>query len=243
MATPNWADQARNDQNVSNNILVGFDYLPTPIKQHMIQKLQDRPPLKRIYHVTEVLYCLRKAYYRRVLPRVTENIDPEGIWNIYRGSTFDSLWSPIFPINQKTLVVEREGITVTGTLDFVWIDEVTLEKCLYDLKMPKNIFYKKREGAGKFYKEQVQTYLAMAHYNNELLDVKKARILMVADDVVAEEVPENDKILDYVMDRAILLDKAISTLNPKILKGPEEEWECREPYCEADDSFKTACKT
>ena len=241
MSTPNWADQARNDEKVSNNILVGFDYLPTPIKQHMAQKLQNRPPIKKVYHVTEVLYCLRKAYYRRVLPK-SEGINPEGVWNIYRGSTFDGLWSSLFPINQKTLVVEKEGITVTGTLDFIWIDEETFEKCLYDLKMPKNIFYKKKSGAGKFYKEQVQSYLAMAHYNNELMDVHKARILMIADDVVAEEVKENDVILDYVMDRALLLDKAITTLNPKILKGPEESWECDDLYCEADASFKLACK-
>jgi len=231
------------NSNIDNKpLLIGLEHLPTPIKQFMLNTLENRLTLPRVYHVTEILYCLKKAYYRRTYPKTSE-IDTRGIWNIYRGNTFDALWSPLFKINQRTYLIENKGfdkkpIYITGKLDFIWIDETNQEKILYDLKMPSTTYYRKEEGAGKFYTAQVQTYLSMAHLLNELLDVHRCRVMMLADNLVIAEIPENDPILDLVWDRTFKLDKAIMQKKPELLYGPEEKWECGEPYCDADITFK-----
>jgi len=237
MAT-NWTDVGKEK---ITGVLIGIEHLPAPIKTHMRRTFQSRPAIKHVYHVTELLYCLRKAYYRRM---ASENsIDDMGTWNIYRGNTFDNRWSPLFDKNQITLKSERKNITITGTLDFVWYDEKNMEKVLYDLKMPKNVYYRKSGGAGKFYTAQVQVYLAMAHENGELMDVHRCRVMMVADDLVIDEVPQKDEILDILWDRAYLLDEALETKNPSKLKGPEDSaWECREDYCPGTVEWRIACK-
>jgi len=230
----NWASDT------PKNILIGLQYLPTPIVNHMRRSMHSRPRIRHVYHVTELLYCLRKAYVRRNLPSGEFNVS--SLWNIYRGVTFDEKFTPLFKINQKTYKIEREHLTITGTLDFAWIDEEDYEKVLYDLKMPKNVYYKKKSGAGKFYTEQVQSYLGMAHVNGELMDYHRARVMMLADDLVIEEIQEKDEILEYLWTRAFLLDKALETNDPSILPGPEEEWECRDEFCEAPVEFKILCK-
>jgi hypothetical protein len=230
---------------LADGVLVGVDLLPTPIVDHMRRTMTNRPHVRHLYHVTELLYCLRKAFWKRTHHNSEMNI--ESLWNIYRGVTFDEKWSPLFKINQKTYAVEKEHLTITGTLDFVWLDEKDLEPVLYDLKMPKNIFYKKRDGAGKFYIEQVQAYLAMAHWNGELTNVHRARVLMLADDLVIQEVEENDDVLNYLWKRAFLLDKKLADFNedgtiPLDLLGPEMQWECGEKWCPGDLEYRVECK-
>ncbi len=219
----NWA---KDPENEATKILIGFGHMPTPIKEHLQRSLRNRINVKNVYHVTEILHCLRKAYLARTQPNDTK-MNTSSSWHIYRGNTFDSTWSSLFEDNQKTYKVEREGKTIVGTLDFVWFDEGNFEKVLYDLKMPKNVFYRKKQGAGKFYTEQVQCYLAMAHENGKLLDVHRCRVMFVADDLVIAEVQMNDKILDYVFDRIFRLSNALDTEDWADLEGPDEDWECK----------------
>jgi len=240
MSAKNWSNPN------AKGILIGLHLLPTPIVEHMRRTIGGRPAIENVYHVTELLYCLRKAYNRRIYSN-GDGFDNSSLWNIYRGTTFDYKFSPLFDINQKTYHITKEHLTITGTLDFVWIDEKNFDPILYDLKMPKNTFYKKSSGAGKFYTEQVQTYLAMAHANNELMHVHRARVLMLADDLVIQEVQENDEILNYLWERAFILDDAVKThktdpLEPLTIVGPEEEWECREPFCPGDLLYRLECK-
>jgi len=177
------------------------------------------------------------------------DIDMAGLWNIYRGNTFDNAWSPLFEHNQHTLKSERihpetdELLTITGTLDFIWVDEENLEGVLYDLKMPKNIYYKKRDGAGKFYSGQVQTYLAMAHEGGFYNNIHRCRVLMVTDDIVIDEVPERPQMLDIMWDRTFLFHKALKDKNPNLLQGAEDDkWECNPLYCPGDVAWRLACK-
>jgi len=234
MSEENWA------KDTADGILIGYEHIPAPIKEHMLRTFENRINIKNVYHITEILYCLRKAYLARMHPNDIK-MHPSSIWHIYRGSTFDAAWSPLFEINQRTYQVEREGKTVTGKLDFVWFDEEKFEKVLYDLKMPKHVYYRKKEGAGKFYTEQVQTYLAMAHENGELTDVHRCRVMFLADDLVIAEVPMNDKILDYVFDRVFKLSDALETKDSSKLEGPAEPWECKVPYCMAPAWYREEC--
>jgi len=239
-----WVDA--NKPQEGSKILVGLEYLPTPIKTHLRNNMSKRPSIKNVYHVTEILYCLRKAYWKRMGGK--NDFDLAGLWNIYRGNTFDKKWSPLFEHNQVTFKSERKHpefedlITLTGTLDFIWVDESSLDKVLYDLKMPKNVFYKKQYGAGKFYKGQVQTYLAMAHENGEYTDVHRCRVLMLADDLVIEEVPERPEMLDIMWERTFLFHKSLKDKNPNILRGAEAEWECGERFCPGSVEWRLTCK-
>ncbi|GAH83715.1 unnamed protein product, partial [marine sediment metagenome] len=167
------------------NIKTGFDLLPKPIVDHINSSIKTRQNIPHVFHVTELVYCLRKAYYRRLYPdREKRNI--RGNWNLYRGKTFDGLWTPLFEVNQHTLRVTQRGLTIRGTLDFIYDDGNGA--ALYDLKMPANTFFKSQSGAGEGYRRQVQAYLSLAHHNKEFLDVHSLRVLMVAKDCVVEEV-------------------------------------------------------
>ena len=226
-------------------IKVGFENLPTPITIHLQDAVTTRPAQPHVYHVTELTGCLRKAWYRRVYPERVE-WTLRSLWNIYRGITFDKKWTSLFEIHQKTYRVKRQGVTVTGTCDFVYDAGDGL--VLYDLKMPASTFYRKREGAGQGYRRQVQAYLALAHANGELTDIHRARILMVAEDVVVEEVEEWTDMLDtYLWPRAELLDAAFSVGSPVGLPAAGEGWECGGDsegvsYCPADSFFRKVCE-
>jgi len=242
-----WTNASKAKPTGNSKILVGIDHLPAPILKYLGNHVSKRPQIKNVYHVTEILYCLRKAYWRRNGGH--SEIDSEGLLNIYRGNMFDKAWTPLFEHNQHTLKSERihpvtgELLTLTGTLDFMWLDESNLEKILYDLKMPKNTFFKKRYGAGKFYSGQVQTYLAMAHESGFYLDTHRCRVLMVADDVVVDEVPEKPSMLDLMWERIFLFHTALVDNNPDMLRGAEDDkWECNPKYCPGNVEWRLVCK-
>ena len=217
------------------SLKVGFENLPAPIVSHLRDAMTMRHAQPHVYHVTELIRCLRLAWYRRTYPEQVK-WSVKSLLNIYRGSIYDARWTPLFKVHQKNYRAKRRGVTITGTLDFVY------EGILYDLKMPTVITYKKIYGAGQGYRRQVQAYLSLAHANGELLDVHRARVLMVAGDVVVEEVAEWTDMLDsWPWPRAFLLDSALNSGDPSLLVGPEESWECREEFCPADVDFRIKC--
>jgi len=169
------------------------------------------------------------------------------LWNVYRGSTFDNKWTSLFKIHQKNYRANRRGVTISGTLDFVYDDGDG--PVLYDLKMPSNVDSKKIYGAGQGYRRQVQAYLALAHHNRELTDIHSARVLMVGGSGVAvENVPEwTDMLEAYLWPRAFVLDAALRVGSPISLPPAEEGWECSvdpegAPYCPADLHFRKTCE-
>lgn len=220
------------------SIKTGFELLPKPISVHIRSSIKSWKNIPHTYHVTELVYCLRKAYYKRVYPD-RENRSLKSSWNIYRGATFDRLWTPLFEVNQHTLKASKRGVTITGTLDFVYDDGDG--PALYDLKMPASTFFKVQSGAGEGYRRQVQAYLSLAHHNKELLDVHRICVLMVAKDVVVEAVNEwSDMLCSFLWPRAFVLDDALNRRDPTMLRGPESSWECDPEYCPADIDFRIA---
>ncbi len=216
------------------NLKVGFKHLPEPILNHLKKQIKPRFPTPHVYHVTEIIYCLRKAYWRRTHPNQAK-FNTKSLWNIYRGNIFDRQWCRLFKINQRNYTATREGVTITGTLDFVY------NGVLYDLKMPASVALSKLVGAHTSYKRQVAAYIALAHENNELLDIHMGRILMVAENVVVDEQKEWVGMLDdWMFPRAFLLDKALEDEDPSLLDGPEDRWECNPEFCNADLAFRIA---
>ena len=221
------------------NIKTGFEHLPEPIMIHLRAALSTWRNRPHVFHVTTLIHCLRAAWYKRIHP---EHIQwsMKSLWNIYRGSIFDEKWTPLFTINQKNYRVKRREVTITGTCDFIHDDGDG--PILYDLKMPATTFFRKSEGVGQGYRLQVQAYLALAHANGELMDIHRARVLMVAEDVVVEEVSEwTDMLAAYLWPRAFVLDAALETGDSSMLMGPEEKWECQEEFCPANVDFRIEC--
>lgn len=224
---------------MSSNVKVGYKYLPTPIIE-FLRKMVIRGPRRvtpHVYHVTQLTNCLRKTYYNRTHPD-SFNPNTKSLWNLHRGNTFDRQWCHLFKIYQRTYTVSRLGVTISGTLDFVY--DPGDGDILYDLKMPASTFWKKQSGAGLGYRRQVAAYLALAHANDELLHIHRARVLMVAEDVIITEQKEYPEMLDkWLWPRAFKLDHALKQNDPSILKGPEESWECN--FCSADEEFRKGC--
>lgn len=225
-------------------VKTGFGNLPAPIVLHLQGAVTARLAQPHVYHVTELIRCLRSAWYRRVYPERVE-WSTRSLWNIYRGNIFDGRFTSLFNTHQRTFRAVRQGVTITGTLDFVY--DAGDGSVLYDLKMPANVEFKKIYGVGQIYRRQVQAYLALAHVNGELLDVHRARVLMVAEDVVVEEVEEQVDMLDlWLWPRAFALDAALRVGSPAGLPSAEEGWECAGDsegvsYCPADPYFRKTC--
>lgn len=225
-------------------VKVGFENLPVNIIHHLQDAITVRPAQPHVYHVTELTTCLRKVWYKRTHPERVE-WSVRSLWNVYRGSTFDEKWTSLFEIHQRNYRVESQGVTITGTMDFIYDDGGGA--ILYDLKMPANVEPKKIYGAGLGYRRQVQAYLALAHHKHELVDVHSARVLMVGADVVVEEVPEWPDMLDtFLLPRALALDAALRAGSPAGLPVAEERWECGVdsdgvPYCPVDPFFRRTC--
>lgn len=209
----------------------GFNCIPKPILDFVKNSSGNRPTIPNLFHISGIVYCLGKEYYSRTIA-MNKEADIEGQFNMFRGRVFDGLYSPLFELNQNTEVITRDNISLTGTYDFVY------DGYLWDLKIPKSIYYKKKSGAGQGYIRQVKAYLAMNHFNNKLLDINKAYILMIAGDgILRTEVDaDNDKeFLDWLFKRAFALRDDINSSEPDKIREfdcPEEKWECDEKYCQ-----------
>lgn len=211
-------------------IETGFDKIPKPIRDFVRNHSQARPPIPHVFHVSAIVGCLLKEFDKRKHCREEEEIDIDSLFSIFRGQINDKAFTPLFENNQKTLVVTTKNVSIVGTYDFIY------EGYLWDLKMPSVVYFAREKGAGKIYVNQVKSYLAMMHFNKLLLNVTKARVLMIAGDgVVREEVEGEDKqMLSWLIDRAVSLDDDITEGKPdKILKWdiPEEAFECHPRCC------------
>jgi len=214
---------------VDGDIGVGFEFLPQEIIDHLKRSVTPRPTIPHVYDVTGILACLRKLYFKRMFPELN-SFNIASLYHISRGGYVDRMFTALFDINQKTFVLTRDGITLTGTLDFVCVDE-NGERAIYDLKAPKSTYFKQLSGAGRQYRRQVRAYMAMAHECGELLDINKAYVLMCAESVVREEVSFEPRLLPWRWERVFLLDSALEKGDPSLLTGPEEDWECHEDFC------------
>jgi CRISPR-associated exonuclease Cas4 len=149
-------------------VTIILEDLPTEIKEHILRKVnsdnyQGKP---NTYSVTELLYCVRKAYFKRKFPKP---LTIEQAFNIYRGRVFDELWSPLFRHNQvrATYRCKTVPITISGKYDFLTTDNPPV---LTDLKTTKSLYY--ITAPSEEYIKQVRFYA----YQNS---ITKAQILYV----------------------------------------------------------------
>lgn len=126
--------------------------LPDQIKEHILRSanMEDYHAKPNTYSLTELLYCIRKSYFKRTTPKT---LDLEAAYNIYRGKVFDNLWSPLFQHNQvrSTYRCKKIPITISGKYDFLTTDNI-----LTDLKTTKSLYFVNEPS--EEYKNQVRFY-------------------------------------------------------------------------------------
>ena len=202
-----------------------LDDLPQPIKDHILRNAngEDYHSKPNTYSLTELLYCTRKAYYRRTCPKPTEL---ESAFNMYRGKVFDNLWSPLFQHNQvrTTHRCRNIPITISGKYDFLTTDNI-----LTDLKTTKSLY---------FVNEPSEEYKTQVRFYAWLNSIDKAQIVYIDFGdckVFPVEVGDCTQLLEDLERKAEVLYFALrdKTVPYKPLTSPE--WLCKK--CE----YKEEC--
>jgi len=126
--------------------------LPLEIQQHIFAKATSDKHVSspNTYSLTDLLYCVRKAWFKRKKPKP---LSLESAYNIYRGKWLDKELTSLFPDNQKRITYKCERIprTITGQYDFITSDGV-----MTDLKTTKNLYFVKE--VSEEYQKQVRFY-------------------------------------------------------------------------------------
>lgn len=203
------------------------------MKDHIIKKTEFNyvPPVDRIW-TTDVLYCLRKAFWRRTDP---VEKDFKTLYNFFRGNLFDHELTGIFPLNQVRIehIVEDPDygdFLITGKADF--IDE----GIVWELKTVKSTYYFGSDGANDAHKRQVKFYASC------LGQTTAGIIYLDMGDSVQYIYKEDDwtPIVRELEDRARLLRKCLieDTMPEPDGRQPDTGGKSQCDYCE----FEERCK-
>jgi len=201
--------------------------LPEAIKARIIEATEsDYTHRDNSLHVTELVYCLRKAYYRRMAEKEGTK-EEKGLrerWYLYRGIVFDEAWTGLFARNQVRVTHRiKHGPTIVGKIDFIDDDGT-----LYELKTISND-YAIRDGPKLAHVKQALFYAWIEQAPRvRLVYVHLGGVrIFDLDPRLADEVVEELEM------KALKLWHALKSGTPP---DPENEpWECK--YCE----FKDIC--
>lgn len=202
--------------------------LPQPIKDHILRSTNNEEYHNKpnTYSLTELLYCIRKAYYRRTQPKPTEL---EAAFNIYRGKVFDNLWSPLFQHNQirSTYRCKNIPITISGKYDFLTTDNI-----LTDLKTTKSLY---------FVNEPSEEYKTQVRFYAWLNSIEKAQIIYIDFGnckVFPVEVGDCTELFEALESKAEILYNSLKnqTVPYKPITAPE--WMCKK--CEYKEECNNA---
>lgn len=204
-----------------------IESLPEAIKEHIITTTtRDYPARDNAVYVTELTYCIRKAYYRRMAERAGERED-KGLrqrWYLYRGIVFDEAWTNLFPRHQVRVTHRvKDGPTIIGKIDFIDDDGT-----LYELKTVSND-YAVRNGPKMAHVKQALFYAWIEQ-------APKVRLVYVhlGGIRIFDLAPRLAwKIVQEFEEKAMALWNALQTNTPP--QPDNEAWECK--YCE----FKHLC--
>jgi hypothetical protein len=197
--------------------------LPQPIKELILTacNFDDYEPLPNSYSITEIIYCIRKIYFRHTLPK--KSIDLKSASNFFRGNLWDRTFTSQFKRNQirSTYRCKNVPISISGKFDF--IDE---KGVLTDLKSPATLFFVKREGKPSTqYEKQVRFYCyTNAISKGQIMYYDGADCIKYPVEVTEENCHE---LIQEIEHKAKLLYHARQTGEaPTKEQSNPEEWEC-----------------
>ena len=201
--------------------------LPEPILEHILASTIDELQFRDgSLHVTELLYCLRKAYFRRKITDVEKELTQR--WYLYRGNVFDQLWTPLFNRNQVRVTYRVPGgPNIVGRIDFIW--EENGEPVIYELKTISNR-YAIKDGPKEEHVKQVKFY---AYCEN----IQVAKLIYVSFEgvkIFTIDCSNAEEVVNEIDERARRLYFFLKSerLPPKT----DKKWECK--FCEFSDYCK-----
>lgn len=204
---------------------MSIDNLPQPIKDAIINEnnFDDYEAMPNNFGITEVLYCLRKKYYQKTLPKKPINL--ETAVNYHRGNVWDRDFCSKFKRNQvrSTYRCHTVPIAVSGKFDF--LDE---NNVITDLKSPGDLYYVEREGKpNSHYEKQVRFYCytnaiprgQVMYWNGGPKCIKYS--VEITDEKCEELINEIEARV------CILYNSLQNSQAPNITTFPPEDWECK----------------
>ena len=202
--------------------------LPDEIKEHIIDATTEDDYTHRDgqLHVTELVYCLRKAYFRRQMEKEGqhENKALKDRWYLYRGIVFDEAWTSLFPRNQVRVTYRiPNGPSISGRIDFETEDTV------WELKTVSND-YAIRDGPKPAHVKQALFYAWVEN-------MPKAKLVYVhlgGVKIFELDTSRAGEVVDELVSRAKELYRALKEGRPP--EPHNEPWECR--YC----PFRDLCE-
>lgn len=213
-------------------IFEGLQHLPQPIIQHILNKSRERVVYPHVYHVTELIGCLRKAYFKRTYGDLIKH-GLNTLWNFYRGHLFDDEFSPLFLRNQNPVTAQSGKCTIVGYYDFIHND------ILYDLKTAhdRTMYYLKKDGPRPDNVIQVQAYMELANDPT----IKHGRLIYIglSPNPLQFDVQRDPEAVNNLWIKVNNLEWALNHKDPHLLPIPKDaSWRCKPEYCEA----QTECK-
>ncbi len=184
-------------------------------------------------HITDLIYCLRKAYFRKIL-----NIPPTEEQVLYYATGL--FYHNLFEENLREIEIELDGIT--GTLDCIgFIDDTTIPVEIKTTRISSN----KDILDMKHWLIQLKGYAKLIGSSRARLIVlhlvgdwknPSPQLLCYDFEFTREEIDENWSWL--ISRRDILLDALDKGILPSI-ETRFAEWECEKQVCECYDVCKS----
>lgn len=216
-----WQDCLKKEERLEGNCKLPYPLLALVAEQSSREHHQ--------LSVTTCLYCLRKAYFQN-----TEDyyIDPMSMLQATYGTALHKAieeCESIMWLKEHRVKLERDGISIEGTIDAVFEDEDGLH--VVDFKFPSSQKY------GLSTDQSIKKYVIQVHtYSFMLGNVKKATILLMPTaqrqaQIQSIEVDLDPKMVEesvsYLFSRAKVLNEAYKTRTPP----PFDKNDCIRAFC------------
>jgi len=165
-------------------------------------------------HVSDLVYCLRKAWYRRQ-QNYRDDIDDNSILYFVRGRSLHDLLEKLYA--QREVRVIYNGIK--GTIDAITHDNKAVE-----IKTTKKLW---KNTPNDHHLKQLQYYLAMYNTDIGILLYYEVHDNNLRYFEVTQNPLEKELILKELDAKALELRTALDTSDvEKIVHAPEYDWEC-----------------
>lgn len=215
-------DEQSDQQIEIGTIREGMDVpvVPARIKQEVIDYVTSNYPRSdnRIW-VKEILYCLRKAYFRRVLP--DKPMDFEGAWRMYLGLVLHRQFEKLY--DQRSyrfeMPIEDTGAVLVGKPDIIENGKIA------DFKIYSDYYedHLKKEGPNETDLQQLYLYMYHKNISKGALLYPLSKKWIAVQDIT---LPGDFNIEHYIR-RAYILWKAVKDGVAPSKGYKTGEWECQ----------------
>lgn len=194
-----------------------IEALPDEIKQHIRAAFEEEHEMNdnRLY-VTELLYCLRKAYFRRMEQKlgIKQEQELQNLWYAYRGRIFDEVFTPLFERNQIRITHRIPGgPTIVGRIDFIKDGEI------WEMKTALNSAVEKY-GAKEQHVKQALFYAWVENADK----VKLLYITMKGITIYELDTSKAEEVVKELEENALILWWSLKQRKPP---RAVKTWECR----------------